>query len=551
MRQIGLFALVLLGCQSAVFSESGDLYTNTYVVPPTFLSGPQAHQWRDPFEEPAMPRTRATAKQILEQAGITFGEGASAVYNPSTSQLIVRNTQDQMELVEAYIDSIRSGVEVQIYITWREVYLSDEALEQFKELELWDVSIEDPGPIRAWSQAMNSRRDFLEELGRPPSDLNEAASTRTEMTGVYTDPQFQVVIRALQKIEKGVEVISPPSVMTRSGQPALVQMANRRFGVVPVIGADEFTIDLEIFVPSPGEAMGGIWGEIEPSARVTVWDGQSVSITQTRAGDPVRLVFIKAQLMDPAGMPIERPAEKPSEDAGAGIFSRENQDRTKLADEAALRGSQLLADGDISSAVEYYRKALEQLPTHPLVEPRRKAYLTQLEAAETQLQLEAREATPSLKAHIVLEGETLFSIARQYGVSVERISKDNGIADGVIEVGQLLSIRGVDPATAKEPPLARYLREVLLTTVKFDDVSFAECLASITQQLTGTQEASLFPSQSIRVIVDGDAAMTETKVTLHLSQVPASLALRYLCSLAQYSYTIDGDTILVTPLPRP
>lgn len=95
-----------------------DLYTNTFTVPPTFLSagnrpvdGPVSV---DPFADPADPVEvgngaqvgRQTAKDILESAGITFGVGSSAIYNPVTSELIVRNTQDQMELVEAYNESL-------------------------------------------------------------------------------------------------------------------------------------------------------------------------------------------------------------------------------------------------------------------------------------------------------------------------------------------------------------------------------------------------------------------------------------------------------------
>jgi len=95
-----------------------DLFTNVYVVPPTFLStggggggdgggGGAADPFADPVEAGGgIVGGRQTAKQILESAGISFGTGASAIYNAGTSQLIVRNTQDQMELVEAFIESI-------------------------------------------------------------------------------------------------------------------------------------------------------------------------------------------------------------------------------------------------------------------------------------------------------------------------------------------------------------------------------------------------------------------------------------------------------------
>ncbi len=97
-----------------------DLYTNVYTVSPSFMSaasggGDKGDPFADPFASPADegggPARRRTAKDVLLEAGVTFAPGASVLYNPETSQLIVRNTQDQMELVEAYKDSIKGKAE--------------------------------------------------------------------------------------------------------------------------------------------------------------------------------------------------------------------------------------------------------------------------------------------------------------------------------------------------------------------------------------------------------------------------------------------------------
>jgi hypothetical protein len=58
--------VVVLGMVMAARAEE-ELFTNVYVVAPTFLS-----------VEPGSPR--ATAKVLLESAGISFPEGASAIY---------------------------------------------------------------------------------------------------------------------------------------------------------------------------------------------------------------------------------------------------------------------------------------------------------------------------------------------------------------------------------------------------------------------------------------------------------------------------------------
>jgi general secretion pathway protein D len=97
-----------------ITENASEMYTRTYRVPPDFLvSGgadfDAAAAPADPFaaggETPKSGAglvARKTAKQILESQGITFPEGASASYNPATSQLVVRNTQPNLDLVEAF-----------------------------------------------------------------------------------------------------------------------------------------------------------------------------------------------------------------------------------------------------------------------------------------------------------------------------------------------------------------------------------------------------------------------------------------------------------------
>ena len=103
-----------------ISTPDSDLYTHAYIVPPNFLSigaaggdGGAADPFAAAANEPKSRgtlRRRKTAKEVLEEAGITFGPGASVVYDPKTSRIIVRNTQDQMELVEALNQSLVGGV---------------------------------------------------------------------------------------------------------------------------------------------------------------------------------------------------------------------------------------------------------------------------------------------------------------------------------------------------------------------------------------------------------------------------------------------------------
>lgn len=444
-----------------------DLFTNVYVVPPTFLStgdgggGGGGAAPADPFATAPSAgggnvlEGRPTAKKILENAGINFPSGSSAIYNPTTSQLIVRNTQDQMELVEAYIESIQQGVEKQIYITSRFVEISEEDGEELgfdwllgpfnlgttprvfasggtqgnvtNPAVPGDYSFINPltqtpigfnnvtAGLRSGSQAIDGNTiDALiaEAAGTSDTIGSAMAPAVFGIAGVFTDPQFQVMIRALSQ-RKGVDLLSAPSVMARSGQRAKIEVIREfiypteydppeipnQFGsltattpgssggtfpvtpatptafetrntgvtleVDPVLGADEFTIDLNL-APEVVEFDGFInygspiqttttnllTGLAEPvvitenriempvfntrkvTTQVTIWDGQTVALGGLirediqdvedkvpffgdlpavgrlfRSSVELHLkrnltIFVKAQLMDPAGMPI-------------------------------------------------------------------------------------------------------------------------------------------------------------------------------------------------------------------------------------------------------
>ncbi|MGV3662794.1 MAG: hypothetical protein ACO1TE_21600 [Prosthecobacter sp.] len=96
----------------------GRQFVRTFRVPPDFLSigdtSPAPAQADVPanpfFPTPAAgasashPKARKTAKQILESQGITFPEGSSATFVASTGTLLVRNTQPNLDLVEAFCD---------------------------------------------------------------------------------------------------------------------------------------------------------------------------------------------------------------------------------------------------------------------------------------------------------------------------------------------------------------------------------------------------------------------------------------------------------------
>lgn len=60
-----------------------------------------------PMANEARMTIRITAVEILKSKGIPFPEGSSANYKPSTGELLVRNTAQNMKLVEDYITTLK------------------------------------------------------------------------------------------------------------------------------------------------------------------------------------------------------------------------------------------------------------------------------------------------------------------------------------------------------------------------------------------------------------------------------------------------------------
>jgi len=94
-----------------------DLYEAQYIVSPVVFESSRA-QAVDPFAEPAASSDDVNkhAQEKLERAGISFGEGASAKYHPESGILVVVQTREQIELVEAYIGGGCNLLEKQIQI---------------------------------------------------------------------------------------------------------------------------------------------------------------------------------------------------------------------------------------------------------------------------------------------------------------------------------------------------------------------------------------------------------------------------------------------------
>ncbi len=114
---------------ATLHAEKLPLKTRVFKIPPDFptvgggISGGAAPAApADPFAAgaPSAPTSvphRTTAKEILEAQGITFPEGASATFNPSTGLLTITNSQPNLDLVEAYVETLQQQAPANVAYT--------------------------------------------------------------------------------------------------------------------------------------------------------------------------------------------------------------------------------------------------------------------------------------------------------------------------------------------------------------------------------------------------------------------------------------------------
>lgn len=113
------------------------------------------------------------------------------------------------------------------------------------------------------------------------------------------------MIRVLKK-EEGVTVSDQLSVTCKSKQSAVFEIEGRKLGIHPIISADNVTTTLAICFPQDDEKVAAFDWE-NGAHRVTIWDSQTVAFSVKSESGDTRAFFIKAQLMDPAGAPPNRP----------------------------------------------------------------------------------------------------------------------------------------------------------------------------------------------------------------------------------------------------
>ncbi len=212
---------------------------------------------------------RADAKITLQSMGVDFPPNASATFWPHSGTLIVRNTQDNLDMVDALVDQANISQPKQVEIESKFVEINQNNLKELGfDWLLGPFSLNgkvfgsggtagNRAPVDAANFPFNSNGNATGGPGTQiPGDgtgggpvtsgnrsgdfaisanaldallipgLGQTAGVAPGifgLAGVFTNPQFQVVIRALNQ-KKGIDLLSAPKVTTKSGQRAIIEV---------------------------------------------------------------------------------------------------------------------------------------------------------------------------------------------------------------------------------------------------------------------------------------------------------------------------------------
>jgi len=252
-----------------ITENTEELVTKEYRVPPGFIpasAGESTASGPTPGNAPSGDaNTRITgrrnATQYFTEQGVPFPTGAFAQYIASGSKLIVRNTQAAVDLIDTIVEGATGVAPTQVEIESKFVEISQNNLNELGfDWMLGPFSIGGgvygDGGTRAGAQELSSQyyenypfgnlgtnpmtagnrngigtsynsaitaNSLNALLGGIPQGTNVASPGVFGLAGVFTNPQFQMVIRALSQ-QKGVDLMSAPKVTTKSGIKATIKV---------------------------------------------------------------------------------------------------------------------------------------------------------------------------------------------------------------------------------------------------------------------------------------------------------------------------------------
>ena len=252
------------------------LISKEYKVPPGFISsaagGSSSGGGIPTAGNAGAPGTvgKSGAKEFLESQGVTFPAGSSATYLASSSKLLVKNSQSNLDLIDSLVEVSLATPPSQVEIEARFLEVTQNNLQELGfdwlmgSFNIGSGTGYYGGGGTVGNQQIQPVSSFpFVNSGTPTGAMqvdpagnvtggNLTAGNRTgssaikanaldgllfgspagpaagvlALAGIFTNPQFQVILRAINQ-QKGVDLVSAPKVTVTSGRKAVINITRK------------------------------------------------------------------------------------------------------------------------------------------------------------------------------------------------------------------------------------------------------------------------------------------------------------------------------------
>ncbi len=230
------------------YSQStDDLISRSFIVEPSFVSAPVSTGAIEsatvglgltggsdrPLPQasgtPATPvedSSGDTVKAALIAKGVKFPPGASAVYTPSTGQLTVVNTADQMELLDELVHAGQAPI-LMVRIATKFVEINQTDLQDLTFNSSFNF-INGSGSSSSGLKTTQFSTALPGSLGFVPNGIDQLIQPQATVLNTLAinsfigAAQLEVLISALSQ-KKSFDLLSEPSVLTKSGDQGVLE----------------------------------------------------------------------------------------------------------------------------------------------------------------------------------------------------------------------------------------------------------------------------------------------------------------------------------------
>ena len=208
---------------------------------------------------------KSGAKEYLESQGVTFPAGATATYLASSSKLLVKNTQSNLDLIDSLVEVSLATPPSQVEIESRFLEVTQNNLQelgfdwlmgalnlpggtgvstgggtignQTKNAGTYPFNSADGSPVGSITGAGTGNLTAGNRTGAAAISANALdgllfgspvgpAAGVLALAGIFSNPQFQVVLRAVNQ-QKGIDLVSAPKVTVTSGHNAVINITRK------------------------------------------------------------------------------------------------------------------------------------------------------------------------------------------------------------------------------------------------------------------------------------------------------------------------------------